>query len=164
MKKARDSQRSKVYKWESDHIPNLHSVELTLYDCELLIAEAIRWGFRISKSDMSKGIDMPLIKDGRGIKKARGSANKISLPRWARSKAVVLHETAHCLVDRMGHRLEDGGHGPYFMRTYIELLRHFIGLSRTGLKQSARSKRIKVISSKRLNRPSRISSFFKVAA
>ena len=150
MKKVRDSQRSKVYKWESDHIPNLHSIELTLHDCELLIAESICWWFRLSKSEIYKGIDMPLIKNGKGTRKARGSANRINLPRWARSKAVVLHETAHCLVDRMDHLSEDGG--------------HFLRLSRTELKKSAKTKRIKVMPSKYLNRPSRLSSFLSTAA
>ena len=160
MKKVRDSQRSKVYKWENSHIPNFYAVELTLHECELFITEAISWWFRLSKSDVS----MPLIKSGRGTRKARGSAHKINLPRWARSKAVVLHETAHCLVDRMDHLSEDGGHGPYFMGTYIRLLGHFLELSRTELKQGAKAKKIKVMPSKYLNRPSRLSSFLSTAA
>lgn len=164
MKKVRDSQRSKVYEWESDHIPNLHSIELTLHDCELLIAESICWWFRLSKSEIYKGVDMPLIKNGKGTRKARGSANRINLPRWARSKAIVLHETAHCLVDRMDHLSEDGGHGPYFMGTYIRLLGHFLKLSRTELKKSAKTNKIKVMPSKYLNRPSRLSSFLSTAA
>ena len=164
MKKVRDSQRSKVYQWESNNIPNIHAIELTLYQCELLIAESISWWFRLSthqlsKAERDKGIQlMPIIKNGRGIRKAKGNASKITLPRWARSKAIVLHETAHCIVDRMGQRQEDGGHGPYFMRTYIELIGHFLKLSRTQLTKLAREDRIRVMSAKYLNRPSKITA------
>jgi putative metallohydrolase (TIGR04338 family) len=39
-----------------------------------------------------------LVKDGRGRRAACGGYGSVSLPLWARTEQVVLHEVAHCLV------------------------------------------------------------------
>jgi hypothetical protein len=61
------------------------------------------------------------ISDGRGTTFARGGSGWINLPRWARTKPVILHELAHNLVGSgIGH------HWP-FNRAYIDLVAVFIG-------------------------------------
>jgi len=159
--KARDSQRSKVYQWEKTTIPDFYRIELTLYECKLLAYKALWWWLRVPTGYV--GTFMPIIKDGRGTRKARGGIDKINLPPWSRSYGVVLHETAHCIVARMGQLQEDGGHGPYFMRIYIELLDRFHNMDKSKLLKSAKADKIKVVSINRLKRPKKNTMLFRMA-
>lgn len=61
------------------------------------------------------------VKDGRGRRTACASGSTIELPRWARTKPVILHELAHVLVG--GGR----GHNWPFNRAYIDLVNVFLG-------------------------------------
>lgn len=158
--KVRDSQKKKVYKWEQDNLPNFYSVELTLHECKLLVYKALWWWLHVPIGYV--GALMPIIKDGRGTRKARGGIDKINLPPWARTYGVVLHETAHCIIDRMGKLQEDGGHGPHFMRMYIELLARFHNMDKSKLLQSAKADKIKVISIDRLKRPKKNEILFRM--
>jgi len=47
---------------------------------------------------------------------------KIVLPDWARSKHIVIHEVCHALTERL-----DGGHGKYYVGTYMLLLNKYLG-------------------------------------
>ena len=143
---VRDQQRKKVYNWERQ-FTDFYKVELTLSECDELIHKALIWWFRNNEERKV------YLKDGRGTRSARGGSSVISLPAWARGRHVVLHETAHCIVERMGHRYEDGGHGPYFMRVFIELLGHFLKYDRTELTRSAKAVKVKVKPVKYLKRP-----------
>ena len=96
---------------------------------------------------------MPIIKNGKGTRVARGGAKFINLPKWARNYGAVLHETTHCLIERMKHNDVDGGHGPYFMRTYIELLGYFLNMDKTELVRQAKADKIKIIPLKYIRRP-----------
>ena len=64
----------------------------------------------------------PKVEDGRGRRHAAGSRAAIKLPRWARTRAVVLHECAHGMADDQ--------HGPGFVAAYVVLLERFAGLDR----------------------------------
>ena len=154
-KRIRDSQKSKVYKWENKNLPYIGE-QLSLEQCEQLIHQAIAWWFRNPKPHM------PLIKSGKGTTVARGGAKLINLPTWARNYGVVLHETTHCLIDRMKHNDVDGGHGPYFMRTYIELLGYFLKVDKAELVGRAKADKIKVIPLKYVNRSKKKESILKV--
>lgn len=61
------------------------------------------------------------ISDGRGCRFARGGGRHLILPVWARTKPVILHEMAHCLVG------SSQGHNWPFCRAYIDLVSMFIG-------------------------------------
>jgi putative metallohydrolase (TIGR04338 family) len=67
------------------------------------------------------------VKDGRGTRIARGGWGTgrptVNLPRWARTRLVILHELAHVLTSRPGR--EVAAHGPEFAKTYLELVRRF---------------------------------------
>ena len=160
-KRIRDSQMSKVYKWENKTLPyygkksHYTGEQLSLDQCEQLVHEAIAWWFRNPKPRM------PLIKNGKGTTIARGSSRTINLPRWARNHGVVLHETTHCLIDRMKHNDVDGGHGAYFMRTYIELLGYFLKEDKAELVRRAKAEKIKVIPLKYVNRPKKKESIIR---
>ena len=67
----------------------------------------------------------PKVEDGRGRRHAAGSRAAIKLPRWARTRAVVLHECAHGMAYDQ--------HGPGFVAAYVVLLERFAGLDRGRL-------------------------------
>jgi putative metallohydrolase (TIGR04338 family) len=72
------------------------------------------------------------LKDGRGRRMAGGHGTRIhnecslTLPRWARSRAVVLHELAHGLVD-LHAPVDHAAHGWEFCEIFLDLVRHFLG-------------------------------------
>jgi len=67
---------------------------------------------------------------------ARGKRNEIILPEWARVQTVMLHEIAHTLNQRRNVRHD--GHGPKFMKIFIDLLVKYMGYPESMLRNSAR--------------------------
>lgn len=130
--KHRDSQRSKVYRWERDKIFPMDKELLLLDDCKSLIEEVFD----------RYALPMPDVADGRGTTRARGSTNRINLPRWARTRPVILHESAHGIADRFD--ATSAWHGPLFMRIYIDLIHRYMGKPITEIRRSARERRIRV--------------------
>jgi len=131
--RARDSQRSRVYRWEANALDRLcgSTVEtLDLQACAAVMERAWR--------DYWPGCP-PQLRDGRGCRIARGGSLDIVLPRWARTERVVLHETTHALIDRAYSRT-CAAHGPEFVRLYVDLLAtyHYPRVSKAALRTSAR--------------------------
>jgi putative metallohydrolase (TIGR04338 family) len=64
------------------------------------------------------------VKDGRGMSRTTGYAHgwTITIPRRSRCRWIVLHELAHCLQTGSVQ-----AHGPEYVRTYLRLVRHFLG-------------------------------------
>ena len=112
----RDSQRGRVYRWEGEHVMPQDRALLSLGSCQRLVDEVYRW----AEADVSHqpGWAPPEVTDGRGRRHACGSRQTIKLPRWARTRPVVLHECAHGLADDK--------HGPRFVARYVELLERFM--------------------------------------
>jgi putative metallohydrolase (TIGR04338 family) len=82
--------------------------------------------------------------DGRGRRNAcatfRHGQRVIKLPKWARTKFVILHEVAHHLTDLNGHR-------PEFASCLLDLVRHFMGKESADALQGAyHLKGVKVLS------------------
>lgn len=141
----RDSQRSRVYAWERAQSwwqtasPGARYAEvsssavrpLTLPECEKLILRALR----------KAGCRMVDLGDGRGRRTAGGYSHRILLPTWARTKPVILHEAAHSVAAQRGF---DDGHGPRFMRVYLDLLTRHLHLKPGVLLASARGAGVKV--------------------
>lgn len=90
---------------------------LSLAACARLIDEAYRWHEVPDPKDAAWR--PPHLGDGRGRRHACGSREVIKLPRWARTRIIVLHECAH--------GMSDDGHGPGFVRSYVRLLEAFAG-------------------------------------
>ena len=87
--RPRDFQRARVYRWEAEHVFPLAADRLTLEQCRALVERAYRWR---EAPGSRPGWAPPTVTDGRGRRHACGSRTAIKLPRWARTRAVVLHE------------------------------------------------------------------------
>jgi putative metallohydrolase (TIGR04338 family) len=131
----RDSQKSKVYRaerlawWGAQDSPYLPDDEFrTVAQCLALVDQitSSRWWKNRCRIGTVK------VFDGRGTRFARAghfgyrSRGKngwgINLPRWSRSKPVILHELAHIMTNGW-HR----GHGRHFCRNYLALVSRWMG-------------------------------------
>lgn len=123
--RPRDFQRARVYRWEAEHVLPRLAEPMSLSACRALIEAAYRWR-------EAPGADPdwapPRLTDGRGRRHACGSRAVIKLPRWARTRAIVMHECAHGMADDQ--------HGPCFVAVYVALLARFGGLDAAPLKAS----------------------------
>lgn len=140
-KRPRDFQRSRVYRWEGEHVLPRFSERLSLEDCEQLIAAAYRWYEAIVPG---QACAPPRLTDGRGRRHACGSREVIKLPRWARTPPIVLHECAHGMADDQ--------HGPGFVAVYVALLERFLGLDAAALRVTLAASHVQVASAPDLTR------------
>lgn len=108
--------------------------ELSLAACRQLIEAAYRWHDRPKPGDAAWC--PPVLGDGRGRRHACGSREVIKLPRWARTRTIVLHECAH--------GMSDDGHGPKFVRAYVRLLAAFEGHDPKALEASLQAHKIRI--------------------
>ena len=123
--RPRDFQRTRVYRWEADHVfPRVEAEPLSLAACRGLVEAAYLWAEAPAPGAPWRG--PPEVTDGRGRRHACGSRDVIKLPRWARTRAVVLHECAHGLAPDL--------HGPGFVAAYVALLARFAGLDEGDLR------------------------------
>jgi hypothetical protein len=118
MSPARDSQRSKVYRWEQVCIPGYQEAEWqavpvrryrtddgveTEYrqrcriDGEMTLVECAALVERVWAAYRPNVTRLPKVTPGHNALLATGSRAKIDLPRWARQPVVILHEVAHSL-------------------------------------------------------------------
>ncbi len=122
---SRDYQRSSVYK-----------AERAVFDIEegLKHHRDMEWcadyAEVIKNSDhwkKHKGWKRVTLHHGAGYRMAKYqySKKRIVLPKWARSKQIMIHEFAHCLTHRT---IEDhSGHGTYFCGHYLKLVEELLG-------------------------------------
>ena len=131
-KRPRDFQRARVYRWEAAHVFPQAGEPLSLAACRGLVETVFRWA---ECPGDDAGWRPPLVTDGRGRRHACGSREAIKLPRWARTRAVVLHECAHGLARDM--------HGPEFVAVYVGLLERFAGLDAAALRAGLAEARVR---------------------
>lgn len=67
------------------------------------------------------------IGDGRKQRNALGDFEGIDMPRWSRSRAVVLHELAHTIKERL-YGVQAAGHGPEYASVLLTLVRFGMGV------------------------------------
>ena len=119
MKTIRDSQRSKVYCAEN-------VISGKRFDDIKELREYVK---RICNSSFWKklnGYPSVLVQDGRRRRKACAyDRYSISMPVWARSEAVTLHELAHTLVNFNKKPVAD--HGREFVKMFLKLVHHYMG-------------------------------------
>lgn len=121
-RRPRDFQRARVYRWEAEHVFPQAGERLSLQQCRALVEAAYRWR---EQPGPDSAWAPPRVTDGRGRRHACGSREVIKLPRWARTRAIVLHECAHGMADDQ--------HGPKFVGVYVALLEKFCSLNRSAL-------------------------------
>lgn len=135
----RDSQRLKVYNWETNiehkFLPPFVREEMTLEECKILSDKAhIRYSYFHN---------LPVIKSvNRNHPDYRSWENSINLPTFFRNSQVVLHEAAHSIVEHIG--CEEPDHGKMFVKVYINLLSYFFKVKTSDLRKDARKRRIKI--------------------
>lgn len=137
--RPRDTQRQKVYDAEN-RFRQAHNPDAWRADpCDRIedIDEILRWCKRLSRyawfekayPTAAKAVLFLEIKDGRGTRTARGGRYHLSLPLWARTKAVILHELAHCVTEwefsRPGYN--PAWHGWEFCKVLLKLSYHVFG-------------------------------------
>jgi putative metallohydrolase (TIGR04338 family) len=114
---------------------------LTLKECQKFVDKIMSRKYVVEKYRMKSAIT---VLDGRGRRKACATFHygnrAIKLPRWARTKYVILHEVAHHLTRLDGHKAE-------FASCLLDLVRHFMGKESADALQGAyHLKGVKVLS------------------
>lgn len=117
----RDTQKRKLYRSEYSIS---HSKRFKAMDeVNAYVADIIRSSFW----KKMRGADYIDIKDGRGRRNAAAfNRNTITLPRWARSDIVILHELTHTLVN-FDYNNRVPSHGNEFASTFLKLVKRYMG-------------------------------------
>lgn len=116
---SNDPQQQAVYSWEGLWT-DFNRKTLNIASCRWLVRRACR----------AYGVRAPKVFPG--ALKARwayyhSEKHHISLNQAAQNIPIVLHETAHAIVNQLAPRAQD--HGPTFLGVYLDLLREFVPAS-----------------------------------
>jgi hypothetical protein len=136
MRSHRDNQRSRVYAWERAALRELGSRSIGRADFERL-SECEAWALPIWRKERGRvglaRVAAPAIeRPAWGQRHALAhDDHRITLPRWARSRWVILHELAHRLTPR------DEAHGPRFVGVLIGLVSRWLEYDATQLMRLA---------------------------
>lgn len=137
--RGRDSQRQKVYDWETpfEHMNNLHD-EMTKDD----LIEFVR---KLEKWYPTRKRALVITFHKRGGCYARGGF-QINFAPGGRNKATALHEYAHIVVTNLHRETYHAfGHGPEFVGVYMNLLHEVGGVPLLDMITAAKARRIKFI-------------------
>ncbi len=158
-KRARDNQRKRVYDSEKaiDDRPWDKSKWCykstcggrleTVGEIEDFLDKIVRsrWMHTIARKNGNFYVHAVIIRDGRGTRSgfayrySMSGTAVLNLPRWSRSKLVILHEFAHTLTPD-----NRAAHGPEFCANFLDLVRRWIDKdTHAALKDSFRDHRVK---------------------
>ncbi len=115
--KVRDFQRSRVYRWENEVLPVMHTPSWTLDDSRELV-------HRIWDASDPAEFPPPQVILARSKRQSDGNYKRIRLLPAHLNPIATIHETAHALLGAAG---SCDGHGPLFMRLFLELLGRYAG-------------------------------------
>lgn len=129
---TRDNQRSKVYQWERAAVKQITNASFYLPDFETLEeCEAFMnpiWRAERGRVGLARQQAPELSRNLWGQRRATAGHNHvIKLPKWARSRWVILHEMAHRLTP------QDEAHGPRFVGVLIGLVCRHLDFDATRL-------------------------------
>lgn len=136
--RPRDMQKERVYRAERS-LPS-HDRQLgdgSMATCKTFIDGVTRspwWTKRCRVTAVR-------IRDGRGTTIARGGWGSVNLPRWARTRLVILHELAHVLTTNTTD--ETAWHGPEFAANFLALVRRFAPEDADALLAAFRAQRVR---------------------
>jgi putative metallohydrolase (TIGR04338 family) len=153
VKRPRDNQRQKLYNAENlvfnlgkdpragRHLQTIDEIQAYL---DKLVDSAWfkrRWGAGVYSNRHGRSYR---IGDGRGARRATGGMFTLTYPRWSRHEAIVLHELAHHIVERMHGSNREPWHGWVFASIFLELIEHQLGKETADqLKAAMRSKNVR---------------------
>lgn len=125
-KRERDTQRRRVYRCD----PVLKQFNHVDVSTVPLMEDYVRlvWSRqRLHAAYPRMGANPPRVLDGRGRSRNAGGCNAyITMPRWSRTEAIVLHELAHSITQRQhGHLV--AAHGWQYCEIYLTLVLHMMG-------------------------------------
>lgn len=130
----RDSQRTKVYEWEGRCVREL--AHASIYDADFkTLEECAAYATPIWRKERGRagqaGIRAPSIeRPSWGQRRALAHFDhRITLPRWARSRWVILHELAH----RLNAGQSASAHGPRFVGLLMGLVARWLEYDATQL-------------------------------
>lgn len=123
-REERDSQRSRVYKADDSLKPFAEPLP-SVKDVERFVKHV--WQSKRLHNEWTKCRPdwLPYVKDGRRCRRALGGAGGITIPRWARSSDIVLHELSHTITQRHFGRIV-AGHGWQYCSIYLKLALWFM--------------------------------------
>lgn len=124
--KPRDVQRHRLYHAQQQVAAFLRDALPTVPDIEKYVDDmlACRW---LRTYFTAKVLDQIRVVSGWQNRTAYASGSVISMPYWARSRFVVIHEVCHVLCGR--HYGEDSiaDHGAEFAALQLAMVTHFLG-------------------------------------
>lgn len=118
--RGRENQRSRVYAWERRCLRELGRTDISSAEFDSLdecaaYAEPV-WRKERGRVGLARHAAPSIERPHRGQRRALAHPDhRITLPRWARSRWVILHELAHRLTPR------DEAHGPRFVGVLMGL-------------------------------------------
>lgn len=134
-------QRQRVYDAENAAFDKSKPSEgLSVAECQAFVDKCC--SSRVLQRRYPGAAHPPTVKDGRGRRKAcyMPVYHELRIPRWSRSRWILLHELAHALV--YGRR--GATHGWEFAECYLYLVRVFLGRSAEDqLKAEFKAKRVR---------------------
>ncbi len=115
--KVRDFQRSRVYRWEREVLPDIFCLSMTLDECRELV-------HTIWDAHAPDEVPPPVVTLKRSAVRSDGSYKRIRLSPNNLNPILVIHETTHGLLTAV-RRCDR--HGPLFVRLYLEVLERYAG-------------------------------------
>lgn len=137
MSRPRDSQLSRVgrFHWTLERELAKDSEPMTLEAATDLVADVFA----------RYAMEPPAVRHRYNGRRTYATTSRIELPPSGRTTVTILHECAHTITDRvLRNSRELPAHGPEFMRTCVELLVLFAGVSRKRLSALAKKERVRV--------------------
>lgn len=118
--RPRDSQRQRLYDAERKLIDLFTVDKLPLDQIQDLVNRAQQSD--VYKEYLPKDKKKIVVKKGRSGCSAYGNKLGITLPTWAQTKMIAMHELAHVMVIRKDPEATHEPHGWLFARMYLDLV------------------------------------------
>lgn len=147
----RDSQKNRVYSAERAVLwaDEILGQKITLEQATELIHQGYK---RYRPRTIERPSGLPKVVRGPAGHIAYWSEqdNKISLPTWAWTPAVALHELTHSITGSVCSRYKEGAHGPIFVRTLVDLVKWYSG---KDVAPEFKERKVKVASTTKAMKP-----------
>jgi putative metallohydrolase (TIGR04338 family) len=140
--REKDMQRKKVYASDDATKPFDTADVSSVADIERYVKRV--WASkRMQEACPKMGMHPPQVLDGRGRRRAGGSSQMITMPKWSRREGIVLHELAHTITHRQwGYKV--AGHGWQYCEIYLKLVLYMMGRpAHDALKAAFKTNRVR---------------------